>query len=151
MTQHAPASFYHAGFVVPDIPEAMREFTEATQVKWRGIESRTLGEWDFQIAISTHFPYVELISGPPGSPWDPSDGPRFDHLGWWSHSVETTARRWSDSGLSISFDACPLGGRFAYFNVPSIGARIEAVDIGNQAKFLSTWSPEQTPMRGIDC
>lgn len=138
----SPAPFYHVCFVVPDLPAAMRELSAAANVQWGAIRTGTLGDWQYELVISSHSPHIELISGPPGSPWDASQGPRFDHLGWWSQDLEYTTARWERAGLPASFDACPLGRRFAYFDVPSIGARIEAVDASGQAAFHQAWSAE---------
>lgn len=145
MTDH-----YHACFVVPDLERAMADFTSAAGTAWNAIREATLGEWHYRIVFSTTMPHIELIQGPPGSPWDASDGPRFDHLGWWTASLETTTGRLAGCGLPADFDGRTHGRRFAYHRVESIGARFEVVDAANQPAFLDAWNPEGQPSPALD-
>lgn len=132
---------YHVCFVVPDLERAMEDFTTAAGTVWNAVREATLDEWDYRIVFSTTVPHIELIEGPPGSPWDASDGPRFDHLGWWTASLDATIRRLAEVGLPADFDGRVRGRRFAYHWVASIGARFEIVDAANQPAFLGAWSP----------
>jgi hypothetical protein len=91
-------------------------------------------------------PHIELIQGPPGSPWDTTGGAHFHHLGWWTHSLSDSARQLADAELPQTFDGCPYGRSFAYHRMDSIGARIEIVDIAAQPAFLQTWNPGGEPM-----
>lgn len=142
--------FYHVCFVVTDLEAAMRDFIVAAGTQWSPVCSDTLGEWDYRIVFSRTAPHIELIEGPPGSPWDASRGARFDHLGWWTHSLATTSGRLAAGGLPTDFDGCPFGRRFAYHRVDSIGARFEIVDTSVQAGFLEAWNPDGNPMPGLD-
>lgn len=92
---------------------------------------------------------MELIQGPAGSPWDATNGARFDHLGWWAESLDETTARLADRGLPIDFDGRDHGRRFAYHRVDSIGGRFEIVDAANQPAFLSTWDPSGAPAGAI--
>ncbi|MFF1921332.1 VOC family protein [Streptomyces sp. NPDC058221] len=66
-------AFYHVCFVVPDIEQAMQDFKRAAGVAWSDPVSDRLGEWDYRIVFTAGGPpFVELIEGPPGSPWDAS-------------------------------------------------------------------------------
>ena len=78
----APATSYHLGFTVPDLDAAAAQMRAATGVEWRPVHSGRLGEWEYRITFSVQGPpYLELVEGPAGSPWDSSAGPRLDHLG----------------------------------------------------------------------
>ncbi|GAA4530431.1 VOC family protein [Amycolatopsis samaneae] len=144
------SGFYHACFVVPDLEKAMRDFTTATGTSWRPVRDGRLGDWDYRIVFSEGPPHLELIEGPPGSPWDCGGAARFDHLGWWTRSIEDASARLAASGFPAEFDACPYGRPFAYHRVDSIGARIELVDVAVQPGFLETWNPGGTPMRALE-
>ncbi len=108
-----------------------------------------LGDWQCRIVFSRSTPFVELIEGPPGSPWDATAGGRFDHLGWWAASLTDTSRRLVEDGLPLDFDGCPYGRPFAYHRVHSIGARFEIVDTSIQTGFLQTWNPDDNPMPAL--
>ncbi len=142
--------FYHVCFAVADIEHAMHDFTQAAGTEWNPVRDETLGEWTYRIVFSRSVPHIELIQGPPGSPWDCTDGPRFDHLGWWTESLEASSRRLASQGLPADFDGCPYGRPFAYHRVDSIGARFEIVDASAQPGFLDNWNPGGSPMPALE-
>ncbi|WP_428950326.1 VOC family protein [Streptomyces sp. cg35] len=144
-------AFYHVCFAVPDIEPAMRDLQRAAGVTWSDPVSDRLGAWDYRIAFTQGGPpFIELIEGAPGSPWDAAAGPRFDHLGFWSSDVDRGSRRLTDAGFPVDFSGCPYGRPFAYHRMDSIGARVELVDLGRQAGFLRAWHPDGAPMPAID-
>ncbi|WP_030663133.1 VOC family protein [Streptomyces rimosus] len=144
-------AFYHVCFAVPDIERAMRDFSRATGTEWREPVSDRIGEWDFRIVFTGGGPpFVELIEGPPGSPWDASGGARFDHIGFWTGDVETGSRRLAEQGVPVDFSGCPYGRPFAYHRMDSIGARVELVDVSRQPAFLDRWHPGGAPMPALD-
>ncbi|NEB80588.1 VOC family protein [Streptomyces sp. SID14478] len=144
-------AFYHVCFAVPEIEPAMRDLRRSAGVTWSDPVSDRLGEWDYRIAFTRGGPpFIELIEGVPGSPWDASEGPRFDHLGFWSTDVERGSRRLAGEGLPVDFSGCPYGRPFAYHRVDSIGARVELVDLARQPAFLSSWHPGGEPMPAIE-
>ncbi|MEU5852621.1 VOC family protein [Saccharopolyspora shandongensis] len=144
-------AFYHVGVVVPDVEKAMRDFESSAGVEWHEPQATRLGDWDYRIVFTKGgAPFIELIEGPPGSPWDASAGARFDHLGYWTSSLEAGARRLADQGLPEEFSGCPYGRAFAYHRMDSIGARIELVDASRQPQFLQTWNPAGAPMPAIE-
>ncbi|POX42766.1 hypothetical protein C3486_04150 [Streptomyces sp. Ru73] len=151
--------FYHVCFVVPDIEQAMRDFRRSAGVEWSDPVSDRMGEWDYRIVFSRGGsrgsskggpPFIELITGPAGSPWDASEGARFDHIGFWSSDVTQSSRRLEKEGMPVDFSGCPYGRPFAYHRMDSIGARIEFVDVSRQAAFLSGWHPDGDPMPAVD-
>ncbi|MFG2212921.1 VOC family protein [Streptomyces sp. NPDC048638] len=110
-----------------------------------------LGEWDYRIVFSTGGPpFIELIEGGTGSPWDAAGGARFDHIGFWSSDVRKGSRRLEEEGLPVDFSGCPHGRPFVHHRMDSIGARIELVDTGRQAAFLDAWHPGGEPMPDVD-
>ncbi|SDY94176.1 Glyoxalase/Bleomycin resistance protein/Dioxygenase superfamily protein [Saccharopolyspora shandongensis] len=144
-------AFYHVCFVVPDVEKAMRDFESSAGVEWHEPQAARLGDWDYRIVFTKGgAPFIELIEGPPGSPWDASAGARFDHLGYWTSSLAAGTRRLADQGLPEEFSGCPYGRAFAYHRMDSIGARIELVDASRQPQFLQTWNPAGAPMPAID-
>ncbi|MET7362296.1 VOC family protein [Streptomyces sp. NPDC005562] len=143
-------AFYHVCFVVPDLERAMQDFRRSAGVEWSAPHSDRLGAWDYRIVFSAGGPpFIELIEGPAGSPWDASQGARFDHIGFWSEDVRQGSRRLEHEGMPTDFTGCPYGRPFAYHQVDSIGARIELVDVGRQAAFLDRWHPGGDPMPAV--
>ncbi|MGW0736822.1 VOC family protein [Streptomyces sp. NPDC002851] len=146
MTTH-----YHVCFVVPELEPAMRDFSNAAGVEWREPRTHRLGDWEYRLTFSAGGPpFIELIQGPPGSPWDASAGARFDHLGFWTSSLEDGAARLERHGLPQEFSGCPYGRAFAYHRMESIGARVELLDASLQPGFLDLWHPGGSEMPVID-
>lgn len=129
---------YHVCFAVPDLEAAMDELHQMTGATFGSPRESTLGPWSYRIAFTDRFPVIELIQGSPGSPWH-TDAPRFDHLGWWSPDLDTTASCWSQAGAAMAFDGREHGRRFLYMHAPSSGVTLEAVDATQKADFISAW------------
>ena len=139
--------FYHLGFVVPDIDQAISDLSRAVGVTFGSVQDRQLGDWAYRVAFSTEGPpFFELIQGPTDSPWDPTAGPRFDHLGYWSADVRTDMHRLTERGAPVQFDGCPYGRPFSYHRLDSLGFRVELVDVSTQRAFLDTWNLSGTVM-----
>lgn len=129
----------------------MRDFSHASGVEWAEPVARSLGEWDYRIVFSSGgAPFIELIEGPAGSPWDGTGGARFDHLGYWSTDFEQGSRRLAAHGMPEEFSGCPHGRPFVYHRVDSLGTKIELIDAGQQAGFLEQWWPGGEAMPVID-
>lgn len=138
------ADFYHVCFAVPDIERAMGELTAATGADWGAPRTETMGEWEFRIVFSRgEAPFIELIEGPPGSPWDCGGEARFDHLGYWAADLGRESERLEAAGAPLDFSGCPYGRPFAYHRLDSVGARVEVVDAARRPAFASSW--------GLDC
>ncbi|MGW1075437.1 VOC family protein [Streptomyces sp. NPDC002537] len=143
--------FYHVCFVVPDIGKAMDDLTRSTGARWTGILEDSLGEWDYRLAFTRGGPpYIELVQGPPGSPWDSSLGARCHHLGYWTTDVTRSSARLSGEGFTEEFNACPLGRPYAYHKVASLGVDLEMMDLSRQERFLAAWDPGGPPMAAFD-
>ncbi|GLZ29311.1 hypothetical protein Lesp02_15010 [Lentzea sp. NBRC 105346] len=132
--------FYHICFVVPDIEAAMADLTRTVGVEWGAVKDDELGPWQYRMAFSrSGFPAFELIEGPAGSPWDSTLGARCDHIGYWADSVEESAQRLTEEGFPADFSGCAYGRLYSYHPVPSLGVRLEMMDISRQDNFMATW------------
>lgn len=141
---------YHLCFAVPDLDLATADLSRTVGTTWSSVREGRLGDWDFRIVFSREGPpFFEVIEGAPGSPWDASEGARFDHLGYWSDDLPTHKALLDEAGAPVDFDACPYGGRFTYHRLDSIGARIELVDVTNQQGFLESWNPGGAQMPSL--
>jgi hypothetical protein len=144
-------TFYHLCFVVQDIGQATDDLTRTLGVTWSPVRAGTLGDWDYSIVFSIEGPpFFEVIQGPAGSPWDATDGSRFDHIGYWSKDVMTDKQRLAARGAPIEFDSCPYGRSFTYHRLDSIGARIELVDLAVQPGFRNTWAQDIAAMPALN-
>ncbi|MEU6994204.1 VOC family protein [Streptomyces sp. NPDC046465] len=144
-------AFYHVCFAVPDLERAMRDLRRSAGVEWSEPVADRLGQWDYRIVFTSGGPpFIELIEGAAGSPWDTQEGARFDHIGYWSSDIREGSRRLEEEGLPVDFSGCPYGRPFAYHRMDSIGARVELVDVSRQAAFLDAWHPVGEPMPVID-
>lgn len=136
--------FYHICFAVPDIDAAMYQLTEAVGVRWSPVLEDSFAGWQCSLTFSiSDGPSIELVSGPSGSPWE--GGPRFHHLGVWADDVSRGSQRLAERGYPLSFDACPLGRRYAYHELPAVGALVELMDVSRQEHFLTSW-PQHRPV-----
>lgn len=143
--------FYHVCFVVPDIERAMSDLTESVGAQWSGVLEDSLGEWDYLLAFTRGGPpYIELVQGPPGSPWDSSLGARCHHLGYWTEDVAQSSARLSEAGFVQEFSACPLGRPYTYHKVSSLGVDLELMDISRQQRFVASWDPGAPHMPAFD-
>lgn len=132
--------FFQAGIVVPDLNRAMEELSTALDLRWGTPLERQVGEWPLWIVFSLDGPpYLELIEGPAGSPWDAAEGSRLDHLGWWSDDLDSDRERLEAVDVSLEVDGRPLGGFFHYFRAPSSGLRIELVASSGRTAFSERW------------
>lgn len=145
------SDFYHVCFAVQDIEQATEELSSVLGVAWSPIRQGSLGDWDYQIVFSTVGPpFFEIIQGPPGSPWDTAAGSHFHHLGYWSNDVVVDKQVLVERGAPLDFDSCPYGRSFTYHHLPSLGGRIELVDVAVQDGFRQTWSPHTAAMPPLD-
>ena len=147
--------FFQVGVIVEDIEAAMKELTEAQGVEWGEIAQRKYQQWDFKRVFSLAGPpYIELIEGPPGSPWDSSKGSRIDHLQWWTKDMEGDSKRMASVGVPIDTDGVNMSpvtapdgtrkpGIFRYFNAPKSGMRIELIDESVKASHRERWGVDK--------
>lgn len=144
-------SFYHVCFVVPDIERAMADLTGTVGVEWGEVRDDELGGWAYRMAFSrTGPPHFELIQGPAGSPWDSTLGARCDHVAFWTRSVDESAERVTEAGFPADFSGCPFGRPYTYHPIPSLGTRVELMDVSRQERFLQAWNPGGAAMPTFD-
>lgn len=118
------AAPFHIGIVVRDLEQAMEELTQAAGVAWSEPMAREMGEWSFRLVYSVDGPpHIELVEGPPGSPWDASDGPRLDHAGWWADDVAGEQARLEAAGIALDTQL-PIPTA-VYMRGPATGLRLE--------------------------
>ena len=129
--------FFHVGILVEDIQAAQDELSGALGIRFRKPHTSVYGDWTIQVCYSVEGPpFIELIEGGTnGGPWDVSNGPRIDHIGYYSQDVLKDRAHLEANGLPVDFDPVPFGRgeNFCYHCGPATGARIELVNIVRKA------------------
>jgi hypothetical protein len=121
--------YFHVCCVVADLEQAMEELTCAMGVRWQGIRDRKSGDMRWRLVYSVEGPpFIELVEGAPGTPWDASDGPRLHHFGRFTHDLEAGIGEIEDAGGSVETDGRTISGRWAYVRAPRSGALIELIE-----------------------
>lgn len=132
---------FQIGIVVPDIRAAMSELQLMLGLRWA--EPRVADEvWPGHTTVfSQDGPiHIELIQGGPGSPWDPANGPRLDHIGFWSEHLESEKRRMAGvPGVSLGVHEL-AGIPFAVFRGPASGANLEFIDESIRKQWEARWT-----------
>jgi hypothetical protein len=136
-------AFWQVGIVVDDIERAQDELTRALGVTWTRTLDLRLGDWEYRLCLSNEGPpYLELLEGPPGSPWDGADGSRIDHLGYWTEDIAGERHRLEDAGVPVAYDGETAGLRFNYHDLPLSGIRIEPIDVWHRDRLRRTFGLE---------
>jgi hypothetical protein len=129
--------FFQVGVLVQDIDAARDELSRALGIVWSEVVERTNGDWQIRVCFSKEGPpYLELIEGPPGSPWDSSGGSRIDHIGYWTPDIDEHKRRLEQEGLELETDGSPL---FTYQTGRASGLRVELLDASGRDAFYERW------------
>jgi len=122
--------FWQVGIVVDDIERSQEELTRALGVTWARTLDLRLEDWEYRLSLSNEGPpYLELLEGPPGSPWDAAGGSRIDHVGYWTEDIAVERRRLEEAGVPVAYDGEAAGLRFNYHALPETGIRIEPIDV----------------------
>jgi hypothetical protein len=130
--------FYHVGVIVTDLEAAMRELTTAVGLSWSAPVDRYLGDAHNRVTFSREGPpFIELIQGEPGSDWDTSNGPRLDHLGFFSPDLDADKQRLACEGFELAIDGAALSGPWAYHLTKHAGMRLENVDESARGQVLA--------------
>ena len=109
----------------------MEELTAAVGVTWRTPHDSRYGDWPIKAVYSIEGPpYIELVQGGAGGPWDTGKGSRIDHIGFWSEDVLRESERMARCNVPVDFDPQSVGRppTFCYHKAVAAGARIEFVD-----------------------
>ena len=137
--------FFHTGWVVPDLEEAMDEVASATHCTWRPIVDAV----DFHVWTESGTPVLQgrrvyTVEGPPylelvemsGGVWGRGRPAGEAHLGYWVDDMAEAAAHLESVGMRrVVSDAGPGGSfsLFAYF----VGASGTVVEI------LPRWRRDQ--------
>jgi hypothetical protein len=125
---------------VPDITQAIAELSTVLGATWTQVLERPAGEWQVRIAFTREGPpFLELIEGPPESPWAAPDGPRMHHLGWWVHDHDAERERLASVGLVPEFEGATAGMSCDYYVAPLSGLRVELVSASVREAFAARW------------
>lgn len=122
-TAQGHQSLYHTGIVVRDLEAAMRDFSDATGIRWRASGSMVVPVWhlgeDLDIPFSAVYSldgphYLELVQEVPGTVWVcPGDG-HVHHLGYWSDDLEATAADLEGRGFARVASSTMGGDRMVF-------------------------------------
>ena len=137
--------YFHVGVLVNDLEAAQEELAVALGLDWGEPVERELGGWSLRVVYAKQGPpYLELIEGPAGSPWEAVDGPRLDHLGYWTDGLEVDSERerLARAGLPLEYDGTQAGGIFAYHRGRRSGVRVELLANSGRAAFHERWGLE---------
>ena len=103
----------------------MAELGQALQVTWTEVHELNSDGWDIRVVFSEQGPpFIELVEGPPGSPWYVESGSAIDHLGYWSDAYASDRARLETLGLEVVRG----GAGRVHFQLPAAGFRIELFD-----------------------
>jgi hypothetical protein len=131
------APFWQVGIVVGDIDAAQRELSLALGVEWGEVVEAQQDGSSYRISISKQGPpYLELLQGSPGSPWDASSGSRLDHISYFVDDIGEHVDRLEAAGIATEFrgELAPM----AYNRAPASGVRLEPLERSFKPK-LERW------------
>jgi hypothetical protein len=135
--------YFQVGVLVEDIEAAREELGTALGLEWSDIVVRENGDWTIRVCFAKQGPpYLELIEGPPGSPWEATHGSRIDHIGYWADDLGESKQRLDDAGIAMEHDGSTHGGVFTYQRGRKSGLRIELIDASGRAAFYERWGLE---------
>jgi hypothetical protein len=142
-------TYFHVGYVVPDLPEAMQQLTATAGFRWappRLLPTTLRSNGDTLSAeISLTYsvqgpPHLELIEELPGTIWS-AQHRGFHHLGYWSSRFAEDTERLVADGFVFEAGAVDERGelaRFVYLREPATGVRIELRDEARRAS-MERW------------
>jgi len=124
-----PTKFWQVGVVVQHLEGAMEELSRTLGLTWGEIKvNHTFGDEQRVVFSREGPPYFELIQGAPGSQWDPTAGPRLDHLAYWVPDISAERMRLEASGAPVVVDGQEKGLPINYHNFARAGFRVEMFD-----------------------
>jgi methylmalonyl-CoA/ethylmalonyl-CoA epimerase len=136
-------NYFHVGYVVPDLGEAMQRLTASAGLRWAA--ARTLpvtlrtdalglaGEISTEVSLTYSVqgpPHLELIAEQPGTVWG-NEHSGLHHLGYWSGRFADDIAALTRAGFEFEAGAVDEHGaltRFAYLREPHTGLRVELRD-----------------------
>lgn len=146
------SGLFHTGVRVPDIHEAMDQYSSTLGLTWAQLQERDQSVWIpgvGQTTIALKFTYscegphhVELLEGAPGSIWDGREVPGLHHYGVWVDDVKAETEAAIANGWTLAFAgrAPEEGyGSFTYVVAPN-GLIVEPVWSGAKPMFERWWA-----------
>jgi Glyoxalase/Bleomycin resistance protein/Dioxygenase superfamily len=132
---------FQVGIAVPDLERAMTELSEGLGVEWCEPQERRPEGFVNRVTFTKAEPFIELIEGAPGSPWDASEGAYLHHLGFWTDDLAGAQERVMAAGMAMERSGeAPFGGGWSYHFGPASGLRVELCDLVSRDGFLATWN-----------
>jgi Glyoxalase/Bleomycin resistance protein/Dioxygenase superfamily len=131
--------YFHVGYVVPDLDEAMQRLTVSAGLRWAAarrlpVTLRTpASEMSTQLELTYSVqgpPHLELIAVQPGTVWG-SEHCGLHHLGYWTGRFADDIDALTRAGFEFEAGAVDEHGaltRFAYLREPHTGLRVELRD-----------------------
>jgi hypothetical protein len=146
---------FHTGFLVPDLRAAMGHYGAAMRLSWAPIRTiPSLPVWSptkgmrqasLEVVYSAEGPHhTEMVTGSPGSPWDPASG-RGQHMGLWADDIAAETAAWLARGwMIVAAGAAPEDGygTYVYLTPPGGGLTIEFVAGHLEPSFQRWWAGE---------
>jgi hypothetical protein len=132
-------NFFHVGYVVPDLGEAMQRLTASAGLRWAAARTLPVTLRTPASEISTEVnltysvqgpPHLELIAEQPGTIWG-SEHLGLHHLGYWSGRFADDIDALTRAGFEFEAGAVDEHGaltRFAYLREPHTALRVELRD-----------------------
>jgi len=132
-------NYFHVGYVVPDLDEAMERLTVSAGLRWAQTRSLPVrlrtpaGEIATEVNLTYSVqgpPHLELIAEQPGTIWG-SEHSGLHHLGYWSGRFAEDIDALTRAGFEVEAGALDEHGaltRFAYLREPDTGLRVELRD-----------------------
>jgi Glyoxalase/Bleomycin resistance protein/Dioxygenase superfamily len=137
-------NYFHVGYVVPDLGEAMERLTASAGLRWARARSLPVrlrtpaGEISTEVNLTYSIqgpPHLELIAEQPGTIWG-SEHSGLHHLGYWSGRFAEDIDALTRAGFEVETGAVDEDGaltRFAYLREPHTGLRVELRDEARRA------------------
>jgi hypothetical protein len=138
---------------VRELEPAMEELAACLRVEWAGPWDQDIRGWPIRYTLTRGGePHLELLQGPPGSPWDARDGSRLDHVAYSAPDVAAESERLTAAGLGLEVDGLARGATFTYHRGARSGVRVEtlpqrtpAEGPGNPLHHVGVFVPELEP------
>jgi len=133
-------SYFHVGLIVPKLEPALAELTAVVGLTWRDtfegeVPMHVTGRGEqlvpLRFAYSREAPYLEVIEGVPGTPWEFSEhGSNLHHLGFSVDDVASESERMAGAFCPVEVCGVGPGGEWpvTFSFHQRDGLRIELVD-----------------------
>jgi catechol 2,3-dioxygenase-like lactoylglutathione lyase family enzyme len=146
------SGLFHSGVLVPDIHEAMAQYSATLGLQWAQLQEREQSVWlpgVGETTIPLKFTYsmagphhIELLQGAPGSIWDGVANPGLHHYGVWVDDVGAVTEAAVANGWTLAFAGkAPEDGygSFTYVIAPH-GLIVEPVTSAAKPMFERWWA-----------